>query len=268
MDGRITGGSVTFLKRVNRGNYEHEEASVKLDFAMNEDGTDHTTVLGRAQAEAKVGVLVQLGLMKAEVAPVAPLASAAQGTGVPQTAAPAGKGRAKHTGQTAASPPAPTAETAAAGTDGDVDPLAPSSGGAPVTNASTTAADATPGAVAGMGDDDPLASTGAVASAAATQPASGVASAASTGDDPLGSVSGLTASTPSTDDLTAQREVSDNYLQTALAKKNEALIKAHGPQGTMKIRDLMGRFVAPGKTVREIPQSDRASFLAQLEALA
>ena len=84
----------------------------------------------------------------------------------------------------------------------------------------------------------------------------------------MGSVSGLTASTPSTDDLTAQREVSDNDLQTALAKKNEALIKAHGPQGTMKIRDLMGRFVAPGKTVREIPQSDRASFLAQLEALA
>ena len=258
MDGRITGGSVTFLKRVNRGNYEHEEASVKLDFAMNEDGTDHTTVLGRAQAEAKVGVLVQLGLMKAEVAPVAPLASSAPATASAQSTA-----RTTGRGQTKAAASAAKEEPDAAASD---DPLAaaPPSTSSPATD---TAAAGTP-APSGVGDDDPLASTGAVASAAATQPASGVASAASTGDDPLGSVSGLTASTPSTDDLTAQREVSDNDLQTALAKKNEALIKAHGPQGTMKIRDLMGRFVAPGKTVREIPQSDRASFLAQLEALA
>ena len=258
MDGRITGGSVTFLKRVNRGNYEHEEASVKLDFAMNEDGTDHTTVLGRAQAEAKVGVLVQLGLMKAEVAPVAPLASSAPATASAQSTA-----RTTGRGQTKAAASAAKEEPDAAASD---DPLAaaPPSTFSPATD---TAAAGTP-APSGVGDDDPLASTGAVASATTTQPASGVASAASTGDDPLGSVSGLTASTPSTDDLTAQREVSDNDLQTALAKKNEALIKAHGPQGTMKIRDLMGRFVAPGKTVREIPQSDRASFLAQLEALA
>lgn len=210
MDGRITGGSVTFLKRVNRGNYEHEEASVKLDFAMNEDGTDHTTVLGRAQAEAKVGALVQLGLMKVEVAPVAPSAPAT----AQSTASTTGKGR---------------------------------------TKAAASAAKEEPDA------DDPL--------AAAPSPTATDAAVSTQGDDPLGSVSGLTASTPSTDDLTAQREVSDNDLQTALAKKNEALIKAHGPQGTMKIRDLMGRFVAPGKTVREIPQSDRASFLAQLDAL-
>ena len=223
MDGRITGGSVTFLKRVNRGNYEHEEASVKLDFAMNEDGTDHTTVLGRAQAETKVGVLVQLGLMKAEVAPVAPLASSAPATASAQS----------------------TARTTGRGQ----------------TKAAASAAKEEPDAAA---SDDPL----AAAPPSTSSPATDTASAASTGDDPLGSVSGLTASTPSTDDLTAQREVSDNDLQTALAKKNEALIKAHGPQGTMKIRDLMGRFVAPGKTVREIPQSDRASFLAQLEALA
>lgn len=223
MDGRITGGSVTFLKRVNRGNYEHEEASVKLDFAMNEDGTDHTTVLGRAQAEAKVGVLVQLGLMKAEVAPVAPLASSAPATASAQS----------------------TARTTGRGQ----------------TKAAASAAKEEPDAAA---SDDPL----AAAPPSTSSPATDTAAAASTGDDPLGSVSGLTASTPSTDDLTAQREVSDNDLQTALAKKNEALIKAHGPQGTMKIRDLMGRFVAPGKTVREIPQSDRASFLAQLEALA
>ena len=223
MDGRITGGSVTFLKRVNRGNYEHEEASVKLDFAMNEDGTDHTTVLGRAQAEAKVGVLVQLGPMKAEVAPVAPLASSAPATASAQS----------------------TARTTGRGQ----------------TKAAASAAKEEPDAAA---SDDPL----AAAPPSTSSPATDTAAAASTGDDPLGSVSGLTASTPSTDDLTAQREVSDNDLQTALAKKNEALIKAHGPQGTMKIRDLMGRFVAPGKTVREIPQSDRASFLAQLEALA
>ena len=223
MDGRITGGSVTFLKRVNRGNYEHEEASVKLDFAMNEDGTDHTTVLDRAQAEAKVGVLVQLGLMKAEVAPVAPLAPSAPATVSAQS----------------------TARTTGRGQ----------------TKAAASAAKEEPDAAA---SDDPL----AAAPPSTSSPATDTAAAASTGDDPLGSVSGLTASTPSTDDLTAQREVSDNDLQTALAKKNEALIKAHGPQGTMKIRDLMGRFVAPGKTVREIPQSDRASFLAQLEALA
>ena len=190
---------------------------------MNEDGTDHTTVLGRAQAEAKVGVLVQLGLMKAEVAPVAPLASSAPATASAQS----------------------TARTTGRGQ----------------TKAAASAAKEEPDAAA---SDDPL----AAAPPSTSSPATDTAAAASTGDDPLGSVSGLTASTPSTDDLTAQREVSDNDLQTALAKKNEALIKAHGPQGTMKIRDLMGRFVAPGKTVREIPQSDRASFLAQLEALA
>ena len=226
MDGRITGGSVTFLKRVNRGNYEHEEASVKLDFAMNEDGTDHTTVLDRAQAEAKVGVLVQLGPMKAEVAPVAPLASSAPATASAQS----------------------TARTTGRGQ----------------TKAAASAAKEEPSKPDAAASDDPL----AAAPPSTSSPATDTAAAASTGDDPLGSVSGLTASTPSTDDLTAQREVSDNDLQTALAKKNEALIKAHGPQGTMKIRDLMGRFVAPGKTVREIPQSDRASFLAQLEALA
>ena len=259
MDGRITGGSVTFLKRVNRGNYEHEEASLKLDFAMNEDGTDHTTVLGRAQAEAKVGVLVQLGLMKAEVAPVAPLAPSAPATVSAQSTA-----RTTGRGQTKAAASAAKEEPDAAASD---DPLAaaPPSTFSPATD---TAAAGTP-APSGVGDDDPLASTGAVAPSPTATATDAAASGVSTqGDDPLGSVSGLTASTPSTDDLTAQREVSDNDLQTALAKKNEALIKAHGPQGTMKIRDLMGRFVAPGKTVREIPQSDRASFLAQLEALA
>ena len=266
MDGRITGGSVTFLKRVNRGNYEHEEASLKLDFAMNEDGTDHTTVLGRAQAEAKVGVLVQLGLMKAEVAPVAPLASSAPAI-ASATASAQSTARTTGRGQTKAAASAAKEEPSKPDAAASDDPLAaaPPSTFSPATD---TAAAGTP-APSGVGDDDPLASTGAVAPSPTATATDAAASGVSTqGDDPLGSVSGLTASTPSTDDLTAQREVSDNDLQTALAKKNEALIKAHGPQGTMKIRDLMGRFVAPGKTVREIPQSDRASFLAQLEALA
>ena len=79
----------------------------------------------------------------------------------------------------------------------------------------------------------------------------------------------MTASTPSTDDpFTAQREVTDADLATAAAKKNEALVKVHKEAGTMKIRDLVGQFLPPGKTLRDLAQADRPAFLAKLEALA
>ena len=79
----------------------------------------------------------------------------------------------------------------------------------------------------------------------------------------------MTASTPSTDDpFTAQREVTDADLAVAAAKKNEALVKVHKEAGTMKIRDLVGQFLPPGKTLRDLAQADRPAFLAKLEALA
>lgn len=259
MDGRITGGSASFMKRLNKGNYEHEEASATLTFAVNEDATDHATVLGRAAAEAKVAVLVQLGLQPAKVeTPAAkprhaksatiekldggadPLAAAAVTDGpnatVPQDVKPSNE------------------------VSSD-DPLAPSAGPGAAASAPTQSSS--------VSADDPL----AAASATPSVTASPAASVVSGGDDPLAPagaavVTSATISTAVEDPFTAQREVTDADLGTAVARKNEALIKALGTDGTLKIRDLVGQYCAPGQHVRTIPQAQRQGFLAKLGALA
>ena len=241
MDGRITGGSASFMKRLNKGNYEHEEATVKLDFAMNEDAADHTGVLGRATAEAKVAVLVQLGLAPAPaVAPavVAPKAPSHRKSATIEKLDEHGDPLAP-----AASPPV-TSATVAAASGGSVtdDPLAPASVGSSV--------DASPAASVASGGDDPLAPAAG---------ASNTAASANAGSDPAAS---------GADPFTARREVTDVDLGTAAARKNEALIKAHGPDGTLKIRDVVGQYCAPGQPMRTIPQNMRAEFLAKLEALS
>ena len=220
-NGRITGGAVSYTRRVNKGNYEHEEASAKIDFIAH-DGMDASPVLAAAEVEAKASVMAQLGLAsRPATAPVVQNAAAKE----PEVKKVVAHRKSK--------------EIEALDTAGpSADPLAPA----------------------------------ANASAPATPPASPVASGASAGgDDPLApaGVSATTASTPSTDDpFTAQREVTDADLATAAAKKNEALVKVHKEAGTMKIRDLVGQFLPPGKTLRDLAQADRPAFLVKLEALA
>jgi hypothetical protein len=228
-NGRVTGGSVSFMKRVNRGNYEHEEAMAKLDFVAH-DGMDASPVLTAAETEAKASVMAQLGLASR------PLAQTRSSLEADVAAGKSPKPR--H-----------------------------------VKSAAILAQEAKEEAAAivqmnGPDYEDPLAA--ADASAPATPPVSQVASGASAGgEDPLApaTVSDTTASTASTEEFTAQREVTDADLATAAAKKNEALVKVHKEAGTMKIRDLLGKLQAPGKLLRELPQAERADFLAKLEAL-
>ena len=220
-NGRITGGAVSYMRRVNKGNYEHEEASAKIDFVAH-DGMDASPVLAAAETEAKASVMAQLGLAsRPATAPVVQNAAAKE----PEVKKVVAHRKSKEIEALDAAGPS-------------ADPLAPA----------------------------------ANASAPATPPASPAASVASAGgDDPLApaGVSAMTASTPSTDDpFTAQREVTDVDLAMAAAKKNEALVKVHKEAGTMKIRDLVGQFLPPVKTLRDLAQADRPAFLVKLEALA
>ena len=232
-NGRITGGAVSYMRRVNKGNYEHEEASAKIDFIAH-DGMDASPVLAAAETEAKASVMAQLGLAsRPATAPVVQNAAAKE----PEVKKVVAHRKSKEIEALDAAGPS-------------ADPLAPvANASAPATQLASPAA-----SVASAGGDDPLApaSTGAV-------------------DDPLApaGVSAMTASTPSTDDpFTAQREVTDADLAMAAAKKNEALVKVHKEAGTMKIRDLVGQFLPPGKTLRDLAQADRPAFLVKLEALA
>ena len=251
-NGRITGGAVSYMRRVNKGNYEHEEASAKIDFVAH-DGMDASPVLAAAETEAKASVMAQLGLASRPLVPAtAPVVQNAAAK-EPEVKKVVAHRKSKEIEALDAVTSAPTqviatvGETAVQEID---DPLAPAANAsAPATPPASPAA-----SVASAGGDDPLApaSTGAV-------------------DDPLApaGVSAMTASTPSTDDpFTAQREVTDADLATAAAKKNEALVKVHKEAGTMKIRDLVGQFLPPGKTLRDLAQADRPAFLAKLEALA
>ena len=240
-NGRITGGSVAFTKRVNKGSYEHEEASAKIDFVAHDD-MDAGPVLAAAETEAKTSVLAQLGLTPrplvlatTQVAPIAATAGAAKPTGR------VAHRKSKEIEAADAADPAPVSVTGSPNS-------APEGAG-----------------------DDPLAAVGA--SAPTTQTASPAASGASVGasDDPLAPAGGsdMIASSPLTDDpFTAQREISDTDLGAAAAKKNEHLVGLYKEAGTAKIRDLIGQYLAPGKVLREIPQADRPGFLAKLAALA
>lgn len=58
--GRLTGGTVRFLRRVNLGNYEHKEASAEISWSAEE--SSDSSVQDRAQAEAMRRVNDMLGL--------------------------------------------------------------------------------------------------------------------------------------------------------------------------------------------------------------
>ena len=244
-NGRITGGAVSYMRRVNKGNYEHEEASAKIDFIAH-DGMDASPVLTAAETEAKASVMAQLGLASRPLVPAtAPVVqnAAAKEPEVKKVVAHR-KSKEIEALDSATTPPATTSTASPASAVGeptgdDADPLAPAPASTSSPAMATVVAD-TP--VASGAGDDPLAPAGVLA---------------------------MTASMPSTDDpFTAQREVTDADLATAAAKKNEALVKVHKEAGTMKIRDLVGQFLPPGKTLRDLAQADRPAFLAKLEALA
>jgi hypothetical protein len=271
--GRITGGSVSFMKRLNKGNYEHEEASTKVDFVVHE-GAGHDEMMNVVEAAAKSSVLAQLGVLARPLAsaPVSVQATAAQAPADGKTPKPAHRKSAQIEAldnapslANSAPPSAVSSATAtvAAGTPVasgvSDDPLAPAGAGTPT----APRTDAAPLSAATAGStDDPL----VPASAASTPTGTAAAS-----EDPLAPAGGLdtTVSSASTaDPFTAQREVTDADLATAAAKKNEALVKVHKEAGTMKIRDLVGQFLPPGKTLRDLAQADRPAFLAELEALS
>ena len=250
-NGRITGGAVSYMRRVNKGNYEHEEASAKIDFIAH-DGMDASPVLAAAETEAKASVMAQLGLASRPLVPAtAPVVQNAAAK-EPEVKKVVAHRKSKEIEALDAAGPS-------------ADPLAPAAdASAPATPPASPAA-----SVASAGGDDPLAPAATVGLAevkTATMDAS--ISTAGT-DDPLApaGASDMTASTASTDEFTAQREVTDADLATAAAKNNERLVKLHKEAGTVKIRDLIGKFLAPGKPLRELPQADRAKFLQQLEAL-
>ena len=238
--GRITGGSVSFMKRKQVSQYEPEEASCRLDFSIPEGCNDYGNTLNTAEIEAKLSVMNQLGIVKREeiARPLAKTRSSLEADIV------AGK-----------SPkPAHRKSAQIEALDGAVTTIASATDVKP-------ASDTTAGST-----DDPL------APAAGETATAGTSAVVVAGEDPLAPsaviASDTTASTASTaDPFTAQREVTDADLATAAAKKNEALVKVHKEAGTLKIRDLVGQFMPPGKTLRELPQADRPAFLAKLEAL-
>jgi len=256
---RVTGGSVCFVKRVNRGNYEHEEATTRLDFVVPE-GNDYGATLKSAEVEARFSVLCQLVIERREETP-RPLAQTRSSL---EADIAAGKSPKPRHVKSAAILAQEAKEEAAAivQTNGpDYEDLA------------TVVKNASAPAVAAADGDDPLAPAGVsqVPSTASSPAPSSTATASSvTGDDPLApaSVSAATVSTALTGEFTAQREVTDADLATAAAKNNERLVKLHKEAGTVKIRDLIGKFLPPGKPLRELPQAERAGFLAKLEALS
>jgi hypothetical protein len=72
---QITGGEVSYMERVNLGNYEHSEAKVTLTFAVPE-GSPYWPILHKAQDEAKSLVRQAIGKEKADKP--APVAKAAE----------------------------------------------------------------------------------------------------------------------------------------------------------------------------------------------
>ena len=64
-------------------------------------------------------------------------------------------------------------------------------------------------------------------------------------------------------------EVTDVDLTSAASRKNAELAKTHAGAAPAMIRGLRDKFFADptGKTLRDIPQDKRKSFMEQLEAL-
>jgi hypothetical protein len=130
----------------------------------------------------------------------------------------------------------------------------------PVEKTETVVNEPAPGAVAepakdpaAMEDDSPLAETPSNGALKTGEPA--------TAADPadMGSIEA--------DEITAGREYTDKDLSDAITTVNARLINVHKEKGTLKIRELLAKFVLPGKPARSIPADKREQFIKELEAL-
>jgi hypothetical protein len=106
---------------------------------------------------------------------------------------------------------------------------------------------------AAMEDDSPLAGASSDGAPKTGEPA--------TAADPadMGSIEA--------DEITAGREYTDKDLSDAITTVNARLINVHKEKGTLKIRELLAKFVLPGKPARSIPADKREQFIKELEAL-
>lgn len=63
------------------------------------------------------------------------------------------------------------------------------------------------------------------------------------------------------------KEVTDQELVSEVSHANGRMQKAGATDAPVKIRALVGKYVAPPGQMRQIPQEQRAQFLAELKAL-
>lgn len=234
-DSKITGGSVRLLERMKTGEYEHREASVELTFGVFED-RDYRDLLDLAHEGCVLKVNQMLGR---------------KDTIESRRAAKTESRR----------PPRIEVEVASENTNVDA---------ALVVAAAKTELPANKAAVT-TSDPEAEAMVPILAKAAADPLDMGetiddvAAALASASSDLLDMDEGLTAAAP---------EITDKMLNEQVQHHNNRMIelyrKANGDDGglgTLKIRELIGKFVPVGKKVKDIPEDQRQNFLDGLRAL-
>lgn len=227
MSSQITGGRVTFLRRVKTGEWEHKEASAEITFSVPEgDGASDQGTFDRAFDIAQGGVLQRLGLVAKLSVPVAVVAAT--------------QGSANGAGPTGAAPEVPA------------DPPR-TTRRASVKKPPTVISNITPEEIAA-----------AKAAAAGRE----ITEHPEDRQDPVQVereeiLANVDLVGDFSDDLLSPpvQEITDKALVEAIQARN---IKVKNP---VAIRALIGKYVAPPKTGRDIPQDQRAAFLLELEAI-
>jgi hypothetical protein len=261
-EARITGGSISYLRRVKTGDYEHAEAKAEISFSTGE-------LIDEAGDTAKAKVYEMLGL-KPEPKPRTRKADAGPPISkeLPVSDSPLSQSSVQLTlaqpsiAPTVGTSPDPLVVAAtgiqvassAPATIAVGDPLAPGLG--------TSAPAASTSTVAGGGpSSDPLAPNASSGTTSAVGAPAAV-SAASGGGDPLSGAQ---------EDWGAVREITDKDLRDACALRNHELLEANKDKDatlvTRSIHDLVGKFVPPGKRTSDIPQNQRQKFIDDLKAI-
>ena len=275
--GQITGGAIRFMERVKTGDYEHREVSTELSFAVHE-GQDHRDLLDQVADESQRTTLRLLGKPQGRVTPAKttkpPAAVKAVETPAKPSADPAAieepAGPLASAGSPASGVSATGSAPTAAGSSADpaaieepAGPLGSTTGDQSGANKSETS----PVSV-GSGTPDPAAieESNVIPLAVVAQGSSAPKAGAPAS---LNGAAALDVSSvvETGDEWTAAREFTDKDLTDAITAKNATLIVAHKEKGPMKIRELIAKYLPPGKPAREIPQAQRQAFLDDLAKL-
>lgn len=228
MSSQITGGTFTYLRRSKTGDYEHNEATVNLNFNLGDGDENGESFLDKAAAIAVAKVNQVLGTR-----PVAALPAPAIGAALLAAAVAPPK-------EPAAEPAAPKALPRRRGSTKppvlDVGTITQEEIAAQV--AETRAAEAN---AADMSEVEP-----------------NISATPEDRKDPNNA-----ADMASVEDWEAPLdvEVTDKQLIDAISRKNAEL---NQPQ---RIRAVIAKFVAPPGTYRQIPAEARAKFLQELSAV-